>query len=352
MASDRRRKRRVTPVWLANLWVVVTAALVAAFAGLVADDLMSKDGRIEFVWTRFVAFLVVLALLLAALWFRGTAYRNTGTLFQVQVLDEGMSDKRAASSAAAEQDRMAVRSITRWVDFRHRANSHGVIEVVDLCQTVSDILEDQINVDSPDTGYTVAPVMAWPIALAVGTQLPHGDRLRLLELEDDHGNPSNLIPLVQPSRSIDRSVPLSIHGGASDTGHVGVWIALTVGANAFDAHEADRWAELGVSEGVRITLGPDLPDAPSLTNADVTGLGAAIADALVGIRLDNPGRDIVVVAMMTKIVSMAVGWHLAQAKCRFFDRTHLMWFDEDRRRLMPMRVKESQPSLPPGPADA
>jgi len=346
---QRRLNRWFPPVWRANVAVVVSATLVTALAGLVADDVLSKDGRIGLVWSRFIAMVVALVLLGVALRYRGAVHRTTGTLFQVQVLDEKLADNRATSRTEAELDRMAVRSITRWVDFRARTSACGVIELADVCQSVADILEEQINSDSPEIGNTVAPVMVWPMAMAVGTQLPHGDRLQLQELQDDNGNPTNLIPLLQPARPLVQK-PLDIPGGPTDTGHLGVWIALTVAAGHFDGDR--RWPELGVTDGFRLTLGPDLPHAPSLTNEDIAGLGAAIATRVVTIRNAHPDREMVMVAMMTKIVAMAVGWHVSQAKCRFFHRTHLMWFDPEVSRLVPMRVKEQQPGRAPGPVHA
>lgn len=344
-----RLAKGFSPLVRANLAVVVSATLVTGLAGLVAEDLLPKDADSGalIVWQRWVALLVTIAALAFALRYRGSVHRTTGTLFQVQILDEQMADLRAASRRQAERDRMAVRSITRWIDYRHRHNPAGMIEMVDVCKDVANVLELQINTDPLETGYTIAPVMAWPMAVAIGTQLPLGDRLQLLELKDDDGNPTNLIPLDQRPRPIVVQ-PLELPETGED-GAVGVWIAVTRAAQSLRPHQ---WATLGVSAGYRITLGPELPTTPRLSDDDVSGLGAALAATLAQVRNDHPTRELVVVAMMTKAVAMATGWHLAQQPCRFFDKTYLMFWDADESRLVPMRVKDAQPCTGPGPVHA
>jgi len=341
MASRGRPNGPVSTVALSNMWVVVMATLVTAVASLVAEDLLPNSNP----WLRPAVLAGLLGLLFWALLSRTAAQRTTGTLFHVQVLDESMRDLRAAGRREAERNRMAIRSVTRWVDLHHRADpATGVVDVVDLTRDVADVLEEQINTDLADTGYTVAPVLPWPIALAVGTQLPLGERLQLLELRDGAGNPTNRIALAGPPRQITvRPLPATDVPG---DGNVGVWLALTSASKHFDER---AFAAYGVTSGKRISLWPELPSDPSLTDDDVTGLGAAIAEQLVTVRGKmTDDQELIIVAMITKVVAMATGWHLAQHGCRFFDRTHLLWYDAEQRRLVPMRVKESQPMHAPG----
>ena len=126
----------------------------------------------------------------------------------------------------------------------------GAVDVVDLTQSLADILEEQINNDLNDTGYTVAPVMPWPIALAMGTQLPLGDRLGLLELQDIDGSRSTR------SGSSSRRDPDCTSSrrwtspGDRTRQRVGVWIALTKASARHDP--VDWFAELGVTDRVRL----------------------------------------------------------------------------------------------------
>ena len=330
-------------VW-PNMAVVVAATLITAVSGLVIEDLLpaKPDEHAAVVWERVLTLGVLVVLLFGALSWRSRVHRTTGTLFHLQLLDEGMKDLSEPSRLRAARARMAVRSVTRWVDLRCRVSAHGTVDVVDLTQSLADILEEQINTDLADTGYTVAPVMPWPMALAIGTQLPLGDRLGLLELQDIDGKPLNEIRLDQPPPpDVHVEPPLNMRPATAPR-RVGVWIAVTRAAALNDP--GDRFAELGVTHRVRLTLGPGLPPVDrTLSDDDLAGLGAALAAHLVAVCDTFPDAELVVVAMVPKIVAMATGWHLAQHPFRFFDRTHLLWFD--RPRLVPMRVRESQPQL-------
>jgi hypothetical protein len=84
-----------------------------------------------------------------------------------------------------------------------------------------------------------------------------------------------------------------------------------------------------------------------LINPHVSGLGAALAAELATIKNRHPDRELVIVAMITKVTALALGWHLSKQECRFFRGTHLMHYDDESRGYRPMRVKESQPVCPP-----
>jgi hypothetical protein len=335
----------LSAVWC-TFAVVVLATLVTAVAGLIAQDLLPKDakGGDRIVASRMVTLGVLLVLLLGALWLRNQVQRTTGTVFHVQVLDQAMADLRATSRRNAEANRMAVRSITRWVDLLDRTSRPGgVIELADVCDEVSDTLEALINADPIDTGYTLAPVMLWPVALAVGTQLALPGRLRLYELEAREENPTNEIDLDETARPIGTLAV--VREGSDPTGRVGVQLAFTEASRFFTS---SMWDRFGVTTHYQLTLAGRPPGARvKLTNEDVTGLGAGIAEQLIEIKTANPGRELVVVAMITKIVAVAIGWHLAQHNVRFFHGTHLMHYDVQTRSYIPMRVKQSQPDHAP-----
>lgn len=337
-----RIRSSLTPLVWANFGVVTLVTVIAGVAGLVAEDLLRKrpeDGDLV-VWYRVVVLLALLAALLGALWLRSRVHRTTGTIFHVQVLAEEMADLRASSRIKADADRMAVRSVTRWVDLTHRTSPAGVIEVADVCAEVSDIVEAQINADSIDTGYTLAPNMLWPIALAVGTQLPLPGRLQLYELDAGHELEAVTVDLAGPGRNrlrVRRDL------GDSATGRVGVLLAFTGSAARFPP---DVWRELGVGTDYRIDL-PDVADGQRLGDDDLVGLGSEIAEKLVEIKTSNQERELVVVAFVPKTLAVAIGWHLAQQQCRFFHGTHLMHYDQPTRSYLPMRVKESQPDHAP-----
>ena len=338
-----RRLSPLTALTVADFGVVTGATLATAVAGLVVQDLLPKDS-LAAVGVHGAVLVGLLAVLYWVLARRTTLHRTIGTIFHVQVLDENMEDLRATARTAASDEHMSVRSIIRWVDIAHRTDpATGVVEVVDVVAEVGDALQAQINLDSDETGYTLAPVMLWPMALALGTQLAPPKGLRLRELQSDPRLPSNIIELDrEPRRVVESALDIAEPDGS---GRFGVFLALTAASHDVTA---GRWPELGVSDGVRLGLGIDPPaPAPVLTNHDLEGLAGGLAAKLVEIRMREPDREIVVVSTVPKTVALAIGWHIARQRCRFFRNTHLMHYDHDTNSLLPMRVRESQPRHTP-----
>ncbi|GAB1512572.1 hypothetical protein [Actinophytocola sp. KF-1] len=344
----RPRRTRVT---LANFAIVTTATVTTGVVALLAEDMLPKpqDGS-WFVLSRWITAVVLLVALVAALSFRAHVHRTTGTLFYVHALDEGMADRQTEALAVAAERHMATRSISRWTDLPDRTSPTGVIDVVDVCAEVGALLEQQINDDSQDTGYVVAPNLLWPMALSIGAYLPHTRTVRLLELTTDWE-----ISLTDTGSNI---VEKQLEQARS-AGPVGVWIALAPNAahfnpNTFTAWGMSRWHILTYPEGPPTRDQP----CPHWTATQLEQFPAALADALVSLKntAREEGRDLVVVAMMPKVVALALGRQLALRECRFFTGTHLMHYDHTAGYL-PMRVRPNQPTamptlVPDEPADA
>lgn len=357
------RKGRWIPVALANLFVVVIATTLTAVLALVVEDLLPKhDPNALVVGFRWAVVAVLVGLLLLALLARGRIQQATGTLFHVQILDEAFADTRQAGAAEAVARKISSRSITRWVDLEHRRNPAGVIELAEVCEEVGAALEQQINDDGQTTGSTVAPNMLWPMALAVGGALPappeHRPQLRLVELATGPARgagaspPRRRDPMVEmPLRHEPLHVEVLPQGELNGTGRFLVWLAFS---SASQHHSWDTLtSRFGVSAGRIIHLGapPQFGVEPvQLSKEQVAGLGPAIANELVSMRSEIGDAELVVVAMITKASALSAGWHLAQAKCRFFHNTFLMHYDEVRRDFVAMRVKESQPAFSPSSA--
>lgn len=337
-------------VWIVGATVVVVATVLTAGLALVLEDALPKpDAGARFVRERVTLVVIALVVLLGALALRSVLHRRTGTLFHVQLLDEGMEDRRGAALATAIGQKMSVRSITRWVDFTH-ATRNGVIDLVDACREVGTALEESINSDRDDTGYTVAPNVLWPIALGIGGYLPPVRTLRLLELPKPrdpvrefiltHGLP---VRLAAPAEHLD---------GDPSAGRVGVWLAFSPEAAKY---ESSFLAPFGVTEVYPFTMHGVAPvrgwTPPRLESREMAALGPRLAEHLTRIKVDCKGRELVVAAMIPKTVALALGWYLAQARCRFFTGTHLLHFDEGTERYVPMRVKPTQPATPPGPLE-
>jgi len=354
MARQRRRLRNrlsisggPTAVWMVGASVVVLATILTAGLALVIEDVLPKqDPADRFVSTRIVLVVGTFVLLLFALRTRSVVHRTTGTLFHVQLLDESMKDLRRGALDSAIMRKMSVQSVTRWIDLEH-CRRDGVVDVVEVCCEVGAALERSINSDRDDTGYTIVPNVLWPMALAIGGYLPPVHDLAILELPTDGGTAQE-VPLV-PDVPLRLYVPSVDLDGKTRTGRVGVWLAFGPAAVKFTI---DRFAEFGVSTAYPISVEGWIPDKgapPQLDTAQLAALGPALADHLTRIKTECRGRELVIVAMIPKIAALALGWHLAQAQCRFFHGTHLMYYDEQSKTYVPMRVRASQPLESPQP---
>ncbi|MFC0438072.1 hypothetical protein [Kutzneria buriramensis] len=330
----------------ANVAVVVAAAGLTSTAGLVVGDLLPKPAPTDvIVASRVIAVVIMFVILVSVLTLRGRMHRVTGTLFYLNVLDEDWEDRRQEAARTAAAQHQAFRSVSRWVDLHHRTSPEGVIEVADIAREVGVTIEDLINLDTPQTGYTVAPNMPWPLALAVGTHLPAPPGLRVAQFYDDE--PVDSFPLAAPRQQLTRHDHRTIGSG----GRIGVWLAFTAAAEKFTIEQFSAFGA-GDVHVISAEQGPPTAQRPArrLTAAELASLPAELAEYLVTFRTeaDRQQRELVVVAMIPSSVALAVGWRLARHRCRFFSGTHLMHYDQ-KRGLLPMRARESQPGHPPAP---
>ncbi|WP_017975255.1 hypothetical protein [Actinopolyspora halophila] len=341
-----RRPSGEARVSLANAVIVVAASLITASLALILEDLLPRDDSDGYVvLTRWLAGITALVLLVVGLVWRARLHRKRGTLFYVQLLDEAMPNWHEQPLAAAQQRRMSMRSVVRWVDLGQRVDN-GVIDVVEPCREIGAVVEEAINNDREDTGYTVAPNMLWPAALALGAYLPHPESLRLLELLPAE---EREFALTERSRGRSGSVSGQLDGQLP-RGRVGVWLAFTPAARYFSAEMFERF---GVRTAHTVTFRGETPGpnySPDLSSMDMAHLGGELAEHLVRVKKEAGERELVVVAMVPKSVMLAVGWQLSQHDCRFFRGTHLMHYDQASKDYIPMRVRESQPTTPPLPA--
>ncbi|MBF6260146.1 hypothetical protein IU468_28180 [Nocardia farcinica] len=320
----------------ANFAVVAVATLLAGTAALLVEDSLPKPGDgFVFVPERWITALLLLVLLGVTVRLRGHTHRSGGTLYYVHALAEGMSDRRRDALGEAADHHMAWRTITRWVDLTDNTNADGVIDIHRVATDIGATLENLINNDNPDTGYTVAPNMLWPIALAVGAYLPPIPRTRLLELNPPN-RPNTTITLDgAPTITLTDKITTL----AAPTGHrTGIVLAFTGAAAHFDTNQL-------VSHGVATVHTFTAPDSASpLTAAQIAALPRAIADALRPHLTE--GTERVIVAFIPKTVALALGWELARPDIRFFTGTHLLHHDDKTDTYQPMRVHASQPATP------
>lgn len=364
-----QRLKRNRAIRTANGVLVGASALTTASLALVVEDLFAKpDPGALFVGSRWGVLVFAVGVVVLAVRWRAMAQRSTGTLFYVQMLDEGMADQRLEALKVAAKKHLSRRSITRWLDL-DGSTSQGVIDVHASCQEVGTALEELLNNDRDDTANTIAPNALWPMALALGMHLPADRPLQVTELppprregEDRIAPAGRPLQDTEPSReSSDNDQEFSLQRDPSPselfvtreelddpTGErIGVWLAFTGMRKDFDVQWFRRF---GVATAYTVTwdgVDPAVGVDRHYKDHELRRIAAGVAATLAELKCKHSNGELVVVAMIPKTVALAAGWHLAQHNGSVFRRTHLMNYDPRQRRYVPMRVRPSQPTTTP-----
>ncbi|MCA1278262.1 hypothetical protein [Saccharopolyspora sp. 7B] len=343
-----------TRVALADYFTAATSgALTAAFA-LLIEDLFPKPGdQLDLSPVRFVVFGILVLVVLAAMLLRRRFRTTAGTLLSVQVLDEGMGDLTTnEESRELAQDRaMSIRTVHRWADLPGSTRG-GVIDVVDTCAEAGAAADLLVNTVPEDGRIVVAPNLLWPIALSVGGALPLAERdVWLVELSTHDKHPNEEFELdksdLHAAVPVDLD-PIELKEPSGD--RVGVSINLTQAQVTSQPDELLRSFEVrtvhhvhrpgGVGEVVEV----DGRLQVHFSGAELARVARSVAVQLVRIKESCGERELVVTARMPKTVAVAVGWYLAQFKCRFYRGTHLLHYSGPGKPTLPMRVRRAQSS--------
>lgn len=346
---------------VANLMVVVLAATTTALLALVVEDWLPMEpappgGVSPAVAERRWWLFGVLGMLVIAVVARTAVKSSRGTLFYVQLLDESMVNRHLQPLEAAKERHLAVKWVLRWASLSRRTRS-GVIDLVEPCTELARTVQSEINADTEDTGYTLAPNTLWPVSFALGGSLPNPDRLTLLEFSDETKNHTDF-PLQKKEASTSSLQRDELEMKPPTGDRVGVWVALTPQAARCDER---KFRPFGVGTLHRITYEGRFPDVdgwqPKFGRDELQRFGWELAELLGEIKEQAGPSELVVLAMMPKTTALAAGWYLSgkRLSCRederrkvlsFFENTHLMNFMPTGQ-YVPMRVSESQPTLPP-----
>ncbi|MEU7616648.1 hypothetical protein AB0B27_11175 [Micromonospora rifamycinica] len=332
---------------MANFAIVTLAALTTAALGLIVEDLVPLKPPRQVSTERAILLAVALVLLFAAVLWRGLIHRRTGTLFYVRLLADDMPDLHDAAIQVAARRRMSLKSVTRWADLPTHTHE-GVIDLSATCADIAAALEIVVNTDRDDTAYTIAPNILWPAALAIGAELPIVDNLQLLELPDPRTPKPitfTLTKAVTPATLITEELPLDT---TTPDGPIGLILAFAPAAakmspqRVFGEHPVSRCRRIrpaaidDVAElGDRIFTGPE-----------VAAFARPLAEAIIAVQDEAGTRGVAIAAAMPKMLAMAIGWHLAQAKTRFFDRTHLLHYGQQTAAYTPIRAHPAQATRP------
>jgi hypothetical protein len=357
----RRPLRFMIEMWrrsvvLADFLAAGSVAVATGVLALITEDAIPLKEAPSLNPYRGAAFVGAVLLLWATIQHRAAVYRNTGTLFYVRTLSFRMWDWHVNAVKLAQRHRMSLRSVTPWVDLSPADG--GVIDLIGTCVATSASLNTLINTDRDDTGYTIAPNMIWPVALRVGFELPTVPELKLLDL-DGPGTAAGgeslevtwtLLDSPPEPGVVERTLTISQHSIEDrqySTERVGLVLAFTRNAPEMDLPGTFR--HFGASEYYVIRPCEIRPDLSDLTNvrydADrLARLAQVLPIAIARIKQDAGDRELVVAALLTKALALAVGWGLAQISCAFFPKTHLALFNGLGKPFLPVRVHPSQTS--------
>lgn len=328
---------------LANFAIATFTALTTAALALIIEDLLPLKPPRQISLERATLLATALALLFAAVLWRSLIHRRTGTLFYVRLLADDMPDLHDAAIQIAARRRMSLKSVTRWADLPTHTHE-GVIDLSATCADIAAALEAVVNADRDDTAYTIAPNILWPAALAIGAELPIVDNLQLLELPDPRTPQPITFTLTKaatPAILITEELPLD-----PTTPDAPIGLILAFAPAATKMNPLAVFAEYSVSQCRRIRTAAVSDTAElnriTFTGPEVAAFARPLADAIIAVQDEAGTRGVVIAAAMPKVLAMAIGWHLAQAKTRFFDRTHLLYYDQQTAAYTPIRAHPAQ----------
>lgn len=331
----------------ATLAVIVLGAIVTAAVSLILEDVLPKSDPGElFVVSRWVFLGASLLLVTLAVWLRYEVRNYSGTLFSVQALDEGATDRLndggMDSRLAANHRYMQLRSIHRWVDYEQFLD-RGVIDVHGLVREIGAVLEILINTSADEDRQTVAPNMPWPMAMAVGAYLPARQfNMHVLELPGRRSDTGHEFPLRYSED--ENTVPNTTkkHHLSEEPGtRIGAFLILDDRVTQTDLGIFHPFA---VTTVYTVEVSSSSADAgPSrYVEPELETCARLFAEQLATIKETHPDEELVIAADISAAVALSLGWHLTQYALRLYRHTHLLYLEGAR--PVPMRVRPAQPA--------
>lgn len=301
---------------LSSLLAAAAGVVGVALAGLVLEYvfLYGWDGS-QLLCSYLLWFSVSLAVWLLFFEWRMYLSRAVGTLYHIRVMPPTLQNWHLKAQSEAKGKYLRMLSVLRGIDL----SPHDcVIDLRADVAAVEDKLLDLFNADDDQTGYTVAPDILWPLAVALGYRvtLPPGT------LFYDFGDSSRR-ELDEPNDfewSVDERAPKDSRSvdviESPGTGVAGIHIhAAFTGEPAYSppAHDVRLRLEVGVVNGDALTKarvgtkrGRGLVHPVTATEAWLQVIRRALHDS-------REGEPIILTARVPKTISLATGHLLSPA---------------------------------------
>lgn len=335
---------------LADSTVGVAVGALTASGALLIEDLLPKPGeQLQLSETRWWAFVGVVSLTLLGLLLRWVVRRGAGTLLSLQALDEGMGDMTIGreSRELARSRAMSVHAVHRWADLPGSTRD-DVIDVASLVAEVGRSAELCFNTARNDERITVAPNMLWPIALSVGSRLPLAEfNTWLAEISTEDNRRNEVFRL--DTKNLRSPAPLSIEPVELEE-PTGERVGVSLNFTQYEPEKRlDALLPFGIREvyhlrrpsGMGKRIEGKGPSQCHFSGKELKKLSQDVAVQLARIKESAGERELVVTARLPKTMAVAIGWYLAQFKCRFYRGTHLLLYTPNEP-MRPMRVRDTQ----------
>jgi hypothetical protein len=302
--------------------VALLAVVTTALWGLVLEDLLPLTASTAgWSWTRWWLAIAALAILSALVLLRARITIGYGTLYYVRYLATGMRDWRQDDLANTQKGFEDLRVVTRSFSLNPGAPT------IDLVQDVAAIerdLQSEMNDDRVDTGFSLAPNLLLPAAIAIGHSLYWWQGMHLVELFDGGASLDWAAPPTWPAVAPEPggAQPRTVWQDKDKKGAVLVRVRLTSGPGDNLPCQAPRVLDLfvpdpqGRAQDVTV-IGTDGPSgtADSSTVMLPAPIAATATAKAVREALHEADHQLVVLAArLPKTIAVALGWLLANGE--------------------------------------
>jgi len=372
-----RWRRRSVKLAAAATAAVILGVTVASLLWLVLPGLAPPAGPPHLALPRGLALAgAAIGLLLAIRWW--TAQLGPPPLLvHIRVADEGTQrDETALARHAgllryAHRRRMTLRSVTRWVDLSPGPYPDPV-DLVAVCAQAAAAIESILNLDAGGGSAVLSCDMPWPVALAIGAQLPLAANARLLEVTGARKREAafslpwkttaslnalaverSARPEAPPEARPDVRPEARPEARPEVPREARVGLVLAVDGAGSQVDPSEVFAGFGVGEWHLIRPmwaagGQDDAKARRLTAAELAELAGGLPSVIASIKQRCGDRELVVVAAVPAVLALAIGWGLARDASPFFRGTHLLHLDARLGAYRAVRVHPSQQTEPAG----
>lgn len=240
--------------------------------------------------------------------------KKAGTLYYIRMMPKWMQDWHKGKQEALAEQHLNCYQINDPLDFEMRDD---VIDVRSRIKAAQAKLIDHLNSDDIKTGYTMAPDMLWPLAVALGYELPLRSGTLFHDF-GDQGRPETIIEGWSLDLDAEDRWDKSVVGEATEPLEQGVGVHVVAdftGQGGFLAldrvvRETRKLtvssAALPAGKNVLVGTGKNALVHPATLS---TAWACAIRSAL----HDCQGQPVVLTARVPKTVSLATGYLLLPA---------------------------------------